>query len=200
MKSSILSKSKSPKPNISNTIKPKNYLNKNISKKYIYKKEKAIDTDKVLQNNKISKNIVFNSSINNKEKITSRQKYILNNSNSNYELRKSLDIRDDVNIDYDKYQPKNSFYLNSSSIDSYNDINNNSDILNNYFFMNKKDGYITNISRNNNKWKCTQCGNVNSNFNYLCNNCNMPNNSLNFNNSISVNRNTRTTKILNLLI
>ena len=195
MQSSTKSKSKSPKPNLPNIIskKPKNYVNKNMSKKYIYKKEKATDTDKVLQNNKISKNIVFNNPINNKEKTGIRQKYILNNSN--YDIRNSLEIRDDVNIDYEKYQPKQSFYFNSPSIDSFNSMSNNKDLLNHSkFFMNKKNSYITNININSNKWKCTQCGNVNSNFNYLCNNCNMPNNTLNKNNSITVNRNNRSVK------
>ena len=195
MQSSIKSKSKSPKSNTSGIIsrKPKNYLNKNITKKYIYKKEKAIDTDKVLQNNKISKNIAFNSPINIKEKMGLRQKYILNNSN--YDMRNSLEIRDDVNIDYDKYQPKRPFYFNSPSIESFNPINNNTELLNhNSFFMDKKNGYMTNLNININKWKCTQCGNVNSNFNYLCNNCNMPNNTLNSNNSITVNRNNRSSK------
>ena len=45
-----------------------------------------------------------------------------------------------------------------------------------------------------NKWKCTQCGNVNSNFNYLCNNCNMPNTLLT-NDTININtRNNSTGK------
>ena len=74
---------------------------------------------------------------NNKEKEGLRQKYILNNSN--YELRKSLDIRDDVNIDYEKYQPKQSLYFNSPSIESLNSINNNSNIHNhNFYLLNKK--------------------------------------------------------------
>ena len=191
MKSSPIMKSKSPKQNLTNIAarRPKNYLNKNLSKKYIYKKEKATDTDKVLQNNKISKNIVFSPSYN-KEKEGIQSKHILNNSNC--DLRRGLEIRDDVNIDYEKYQQQQSFFLNSPSIPNYNPIRNNSNLINqSYFLMNKKNGYITNsnTNRNNNKWKCPQCGNVNSNFNYLCNNCNMPNTtSLDQNNSILVNQ------------
>lgn len=185
MKSSPIIKSKSPKQSITNMVagRPKNYLNKNLSKKYIYKKEKAADTDKVLQNNKISKTI-FSPSYN-KEKESIKSKQILNNSNC--DLRRGLEIRDDVNIDYEKYQQQ-SFYLNSPSIPNYNPIRNNSNLINqSYFLMNKKNDYLTNTNRNNNKWKCPQCGNVNSNFNYLCNNCNMPNPSLDQNNSILVN-------------
>ena len=188
MKSSPNTKSRSPKPNISNIVarKPKNYLNKNLSKKYIYKKEKATDTDKVLQNNKISKNIVF-SPLYNKEKEAKAAKHALNNSNC--DLRRCLEIRDDVNIDYDKYQQQ-SFYSKSPTM-----VNFDSNLLNqSYFLMNKKNGYITNTNRNNNKWKCPQCGNVNSNFNYLCNNCNMPNTlTLNQNNSILANQRNNST-------
>ena len=103
MKSSSITKSKSPKQNISNITvrKPKKYLNKNLSKKYIYKKEKAADTDKVLQNNKISKNIVC-SPVYDKINQSPKSKLILNNCN--YDLRKGLEMRDDVNIDYDKYR------------------------------------------------------------------------------------------------
>ena len=44
MKSSTIIKSRSPKSNISNMGggRSKNYLNKNLQKKYIYKKEKAL--------------------------------------------------------------------------------------------------------------------------------------------------------------
>ena len=192
MKSSPIAKSKSPKPSISNIAarKPKKYLNKNLSKKYIYKKEKATDTDKVLQNNKISKNIVY-SPVYNKGKDFNKSKHILNNSNC--DLRRGLEIRDDVNIDYDKYQQQQSSYLNSPTISNYNPISLNSNIMNqSYFLMNKKNGYITNTNRNN-KWKCSQCGNVNSNFNYLCNNCNMPNTTLDQNNSIIVNQRNNST-------
>ena len=191
MKSSQTTKSRSPKPNISNIAarKPKNYLNKNLSKKYIYKKEKATDTDKVLQNNKISKNILF-SPLNNKENDIN-SKHVLNNSNC--DLRRGLEIRDDVNIDYDKYQQQ-SFFSKSPTIANFNSINNSSLLNQSYFLMNKKNGYITNTNRNNNKWKCPHCGNVNSNFNYLCNNCNMPNTStLEQNNSILVNQRNNST-------
>ena len=179
--SSQLKKSKSPKPNVSGKGigRPKNYLNKNMSKKYIYKKEKAIDTDKVLQNNKISKNIVL-SPVNNKEKDLLKSKNVLNNSNC--DLRRGLEIRDDVNIDYEKYQQQ-SFYLNNPTMSNYNSINSINNSLNRSFFlMNKNNGYLANTNKNN-KWKCSHCGNVNSNFNYYCNNCNIPNTSLNQNNN-----------------
>ena len=192
MKSSSIIKSKSPKASLSNIAarKPKKYLNKNLSKKYIYKKEKAADTDKVLQNNKISKNVVL-SPIYNKGKESPKAKYILNNSNC--DLRKGLEIRDDVNIDYDQYQSQQSSYVNSHSIANFNPLAMNSSLVNqSYFMMDKKNAYITNTNRTN-KWKCTQCGNVNSNFNYLCNNCNMPNTSLNKNNSILVNQRNNST-------
>ena len=66
-----------------------------------------------------------------------RQKYILNNSN--YDIRNNLEIRDDVNIDYDKYQPKLPFYFNSPPIENFNSINNNAELFNhNNFFMNKE--------------------------------------------------------------
>ena len=188
--SSQIIKSKSPKPNISGKSigRPKNYLNKNLSKKYIYKKEKATDTNIVLQNNRISKNIVF-SPVNNKEKDNIQSKHILNNSNC--DLRRNLEIRDDVNIDYDKYQQQ-SFFLNNPTISNYNSINNS--LNQSFFLMNKNNGFMTNTNKNN-KWKCTQCGNVNSNFNYLCNNCNMPNTSLNNqnNNSLLINQRNKST-------
>ena len=184
MKSSQIIKSKSPKPICSNKNlnRPKNFLNKNLSKKYIYKKEKATDTDKVLQNNRISKNIVFNP-LYNKEKDLQKSKKILNNSNC--DLRPALEIRDDVNIDYDKYQQQQSLYIKSPSMSNFNSINNSTLLNSSFYLMNKKNGYMTSTNRNNNKWKCTQCGNVNSYFNYLCNNCNMPNSSLDRNNSIN---------------
>ncbi len=190
MNSSPILKSKSPKPNISNkgAGRPKNYLKKNLSKKYIYKKEKATDTDKILQNNKISKNIVF-SPVNNKEK-SQKSKHLLNNSNC--DLRRNLEIRDDVNIDYEKYQQQ-ALFLSNPTISNYNSINNNN-LNQSFFLMNKKNGYMTTTNRRNtNKWKCTQCGNVNSNFNYLCNNCNMPNSTLNQSNSILVNQRNKST-------
>ena len=183
MKSSNLIKSRSPKPNISNMGggKAKNYLNKNLHKKYIYKKEKAIDTDKVLQNNKISKNSVFSPSYK-KENNGIKYKNILNNSKS--DLRRGIEIRDDVNIDYEQYQQQ----INNATISNYNPIINNSNMMNQSFFvLGQKNGYLTNNNRDN-KWKCSKCGNVNSNFNFLCNNCNMPNNSLDQNSSLIVNR------------
>ena len=192
MKSSTLIKSKSPKPNISNLAarKPKKYLNKNLSKKYIYKKEKATDTDKVLQNNKISKNIVL-SPIYNKGKEIKNTRHILNNSNC--DLRSGLEIRDDVNIDYDQYQRQQSSYLNSPTISTFNPTTINTNIMNqSYILMNKKNRYMANTNRAN-KWKCAQCGNVNSNFNYLCNNCNMPNTNLDPNNSLLINQRNNST-------
>ena len=181
MKSTKIIKSRSPKSNISNMGggRSKNYLNKNLHKKYIYKKEKAIDTDKVLQNNKISKNLVFSPTYK-KGNNGIKYKNILNNSNS--DLRRGIEIRDDVNIDYEQYQQKN----NNVTISNYNPIINNSNMMNQSFFvMSKKNGYLTS---SNNKWKCSKCGNVNSNFNFLCNNCNMPNNSLDQNSSLIVNQ------------
>ena len=183
MKSSTIIKSRSPKSNISNMGggRAKNYLNKNLQKKYIYKKEKAIDTDKVLQNNKISKNLVFSPTYK-KGNNGIKYKNILNNSNS--DLRRGIEIRDDVNIDYEQYQQQ----INNVTISNYNPIINNSNMMNQSFFvMSKKNGYLTNSNRDN-KWKCTKCGNVNSNFNFLCNNCNMPNNSLDQNSSLIVNQ------------
>ena len=193
MKSSSITKSKSPKQNLSNITvrKPKKYLNKNLSKKYIYKKEKAADTDKILQNNKISKNIVF-SPVYDKRNESPKSKLILNNSN-NDDLRRGLEIRDDMNIDYDKYQQQSS-YLNSPSITNYNHPNINSNLVDKSYnmMMNYKNGYMPNTNRIN-KWKCSQCGNVNSIFNYLCNNCNMPNTSSDQNNSILVNQRNNST-------
>jgi len=188
MKSSTIIKSKSPKPYISSIVSKKNYLNKNFTKKYIYKKEKATDTDKVLQNNKISKNIVF-SPVYNKNKNGIKTKNVLNNSNC--DIRRALEIRDDVNIDYDQYQ-QNSFFLNSPTIGNYNPITNNSVMNQSYYIMNKKNSFLSS-NRNNNKWKCGQCGNVNSNFNYLCNNCNMPKNTVDQNSSIIVNQRNNST-------
>ena len=68
---------------------------------------------------------------------------------------------------------------------NFNSINNSTLLNSSFYLMNKKNGYMTSTNRNNNKWKCTQCGNVNSYFNYLCNNCNMPNSSLDRNSSIN---------------
>ena len=188
MKSSNLIKSRSPKPNISNmgSGRAKNYLNKNFQKKYIYKKEKAIDTDKVLQNNKISKNLVFSPTYK-KENNGIKYKNILNNSNC--DLRRGIEIRDDVNIDYEQYQQQ----INNVTISNYNPIINNSNMMNQSFFvLGQKNGYLTNNNRDN-KWKCSKCGNVNSNFNLLCNNCNMPNNSLEQNSSLIVNQRSSST-------
>ena len=188
MKSSNLIKSRSPKPNISNmgSGRAKNYLNKNFQKKYIYKKEKAIDTDKVLQNNKISKNLVFSPTYK-KENNGIKYKNILNNSNC--DLRRGIEIRDDVNIDYEQYQQQ----INNVTISNYNPIINNSNMMNQSFFvLGQKNGYLTNNNRDN-KWKCSKCGNVNSNFNFLCNNCNMPNNSLEQNSSLIVNQRSSST-------
>ena len=199
MKSTSKIKTKNQKSTISTIVpeRKQKYINKNISKKYVYKKEKAADTDKVLQNNKLSKNFIF-SPIHTKQK---------DSKNIKSELRRPLDIREDVNIDYEKYQQQ-IIHNKNPSLDNLNFINNNnyiptSPIINtlnqSYYYLDRKNNFMLNSNRSVdnliiNKWKCTQCGNVNSNFNYLCNNCNMPNNSLNLNNSISVNRNTRTTK------
>ena len=183
MKSPTIIKSRSPKSKISNMGggRSKNYLNKNLHKKYIYKKEKAIDTDKVLQNNKISKNLVFSPTYK-KGNNGIKYKNILNNSNS--DLRRGIEIRDDVNIDYEQYQQQ----INNVTISNYNPIINNSNMMNQSFFvMSKKNGYLTSNNREN-KWKCSKCGNVNSNFNFLCNNCNLPNNSLDQNSSLIVNQ------------
>ena len=139
MKSFNIIKSKSPKSNISNmgSGRAKNYLNKNLHKKYIYKKEKAIDTDKVLQNNKISKNLVFSPTYK-KENNGIKYKNFLNNSNN--DLRRDIEIRDDVNIDYEQYQQQ----INNVSISNYNPIINNSNMMNQSFFvMSKKNGYLT---------------------------------------------------------
>ena len=183
MQFSSIIKSKSPSLNISIILekKPKDYQNKKYSKKFIYKKEKS----KVLQSNKLPKNIVFANPLVNRVKQTIKTKNILNNSNLNF--RRSFEKRDDININFIKFRPNQTIYLNNPTDDNFNSLNNsNSDLLNKtFFFMNKKGGYITNMIRNNNKWKCTQCGNVNSNFNYLCNNCEMPNNFSDNNNSIS---------------
>ena len=187
MKSPLLKK-KSQKSNISTSIqdKPQKYINKNISKKYVYKKEKAADTEKVLQNNKLSKNFFF-SPIHDKKK----EKPINNNINS--DLRRPPEIREDVNIDYEKYQQQ-TLHTKTASLGNFSFLNNNnilstipnndSNILNqSNFLLERKNGFMVNSNRSVNdlitkKWKCSQCGNVNSNFNYLCNNCNMPNTSL----------------------
>ena len=182
-------KKKPIKQNITKTKqeKPQKYINKNINKKYIYKKEKATDTDKVLQNNKISKNYIF-SPIHTKKRDKSSQ------SNIKSDLRRPPEMREDVNIDYEKYQQQ-TFHTKAQTLGNYsflNSINNNlittptnePNLMNqSYFLLERKNGFMTNTNRSvdnliKNKWKCPQCGNVNSNFNYLCNNCNMPNTSL----------------------
>ena len=188
-------KNKSKKNNISTIIpdRPQKYITKNVSKKYIYKREKAADTEKVLQNNKLSKNYVF-SPIHIKQKDKSLSKQILNNSNT--ELRRPLDMREDVNIDYEKYQQQQqnkNLHIKHPSLGNFNYINNltspknEPNLMNqSYYLLERKNGFMVNTNKsfgninnlNNNKWKCPQCGNVNSNFNYLCNNCNMPNTSL----------------------
>ena len=102
MKSSAISikkKTLKQKPNISTTIqeKPKKYVSKNPIKKYIYKKEKATDTEKVLQNNKLSKNYFFSP-----VHIKKSDKDYKNNINSDF--RRPPEMREDVSIDYEKYQ------------------------------------------------------------------------------------------------
>ena len=188
MKSPTMNK-KPIKQNITTTKqeKPQKYINKNINKKYIYKKEKAKDTDKVLENNKISKNYIF-SPIHTKKSDKSSK------SNIKSDLRRPPEMREDVNIDYEKYQQQ-TFHTKTQTLGNYsflNGINNNllsspsnePDFMNqSYFLLERKNGFMTNTNRSldnliKNKWKCPQCGNVNSNFNYLCNNCNMPNTSL----------------------
>ena len=182
-------KKKPIKQNITKTKqeKPQKYINKNINKKYIYKKEKAKDTDKVLENNKLSKNYIF-SPIHTKKSDKSSK------SNIKSDLRRPPEMREDVNIDYEKYQQQ-TFHTKTQTLGNYsflNGINNNllsspsnePDFMNqSYFLLERKNGFMTNTNRSldnliKNKWKCPQCGNVNSNFNYLCNNCNMPNTSL----------------------
>ena len=190
MKSSSSIKKKSQKPNISTKIqqKPQKYIAKNATKKYVYKKEKAADTDKVLQNNKLSKNYIF-SPIHTKKNDNSFK------NNINSDLRRPPEMREDVNIDYEKYQQQ-TMHMKTSSVGNFNLLNNsNNNILQtnpssdpnlmnqSYFLLERKNRFMANSNRSvndliTNKWKCPQCGNVNSNFNYLCNNCNMPNTSL----------------------
>jgi len=161
--------------------KPQKYLGKNISKKYVYKKEKAADTDKVLENNKLSKNYIF-SPVHTK-KDNSLSQTITNNIKS--ELRRPLERREDANIDYEKYHQQ-TFHIKHHSIGSFNYITNNlptSPIINqDYYLLERKNSYMDNTNRSVTnlitKWKCPNCNNVNSNFNYLCNNCNLPNTSL----------------------
>ena len=191
MKSSAISikkKTLKQKPNISTTIqeKPKKYVAKNPNKKYIYKKEKATDTEKVLQNNKLSKNYFFSP-----VHIKKSDKDYKNNINSDF--RRPPEMREDVSIDYEKYQQQTSHMKTSSLID-FNFLNNTNNknlttspshtpnLMNqSHFLLERKNDFMENPNRSLNdlitkKWKCPQCGNVNSNFNYLCNNCNMPNN------------------------
>ena len=188
---SINIKKKSQKSSISTNMKerPQKYINKNIPKKYIYKKEKAADTEKILQNNKLSKNYIF-SPIHTKKNDSSFKNSIKS------DLRRPPEMREDVNIDYEKYQQQ-TIHMKTSSVNNFNFLNN--DIINNtnlatsptsdpnlmnqsYFLLERKNGFMVNSNRSvdnliTNKWRCPQCGNVNSNFNYLCNNCNLPNTS-----------------------
>ena len=187
---SIKKKTIKPKSNISASIqeKPKKYIAKNPNKKYIYKREKATDTDKVLQNNKLSKNYFFSP-----VHIKKSDKDIKSNINSDF--RRPPEMREDVSIDYEKYQQQTSHTKTASLID-FNFLNNintknlttspnqDSNFMNqSHFLLERKNAFMENSNRSLNdlmtkKWKCPQCGNVNSNFNYLCNNCNMPNNYL----------------------
>ena len=188
---SINIKKKSQKSSISTNMKerPQKYINKNIPKKYIYKKEKAADTEKILQNNKLSKKYIF-SPIHTKKNDSSFKNSIKS------DLRRPPEMREDVNIDYEKYQQQ-TIHMKTSSVNNFNFLNN--DIINNtnlatsptsdpnlmnqsYFLLERKNGFMVNSNRSvdnliTNKWRCPQCGNVNSNFNYLCNNCNLPNTS-----------------------
>ena len=179
-------KKKTQKPNTSVIVpeKSQKYISKNISKKYIYKKEKAADTDKILQNNKLSKNYIF-SPIHTKH----RDRLIKKNS-INSDLRRPPEMREDVNIDYEKYHQQ-TLHTKHPSLGSLNFMNNiptsptlkKNELNQSYYILERKNGFMANNNRSvdnliSNKWKCPQCGNVNSNFNYLCNNCNMPNTSL----------------------
>ena len=188
---SINIKKKSQKSSISTNMKerPQKYINKNIPKKYIYKKEKAADTEKILQNNKLSKYYIF-SPIHTKKNDSSFKNSIKS------DLRRPPEMREDVNIDYEKYHQQ-TIHMKTSSVNNFNFLNN--DIINNtnlatsptsdpnlmnqsYFLLERKNGFMVNSNRSvdnliTNKWRCPQCGNVNSNFNYLCNNCNLPNTS-----------------------
>ena len=189
------------KPNISTIVADKSpkYISKNIPKKYIYKKEKAADTDKVLQNNKLSKNNALS------PMHTKQRDRIINNKNIiNSDMRKPPEMREDVNIDYEKYQQQ-SIHAKHPSVGNLNFLKNiptsptiNQNSMNqSYYLLERKNGFMSNSNRSvdnliTNKWKCPQCGNVNSNFNYLCNNCNMPNTSLP-NDTINVNQRNNST-------
>ena len=189
------------KPNISTIVTDKSpkYISKNIPKKYIYKKEKAADTDKVLQNNKLSKNNALS------PMHTKQRDRIINNKNIiNSDMRKPPEMREDVNIDYEKYQQQ-SIHAKHPSVGNLNFLKNiptsptiNQNSMNqSYYLLERKNGFMSNSNRSvdnliTNKWKCPQCGNVNSNFNYLCNNCNMPNTSLP-NDTINVNQRNNST-------
>jgi len=155
--------SKSPEINNSHfgIGKPKKYLQKNYSKKYIYKKEKVMDNRIIINKNNLSP-------INIKKK-EEYKKHILNNSD--YDLKRALEIRDELNKNYEQYQQ--SFYIKNPNISNFNSYTNNSSMLNQSYYLNN----LTNSNIINNRWKCSGCGNVNSNFNFLCNNCNMPNTS-----------------------
>ena len=189
------------KPNISTIVTDKSpkYISKNIPKKYIYKKEKAADTDKVLQNNKLSKNNALS------PMHTKQRDRLMNNKNIiNSDLRRPPEMREDVNIDYEKYQQQ-SIHAKHPSVGNLNFLKNiptspamNQNSMNqSYYLLERKNGFMSNSNRSvdnliTNKWKCPQCGNVNSNFNYLCNNCNMPNTSLP-NDTINVNQRNNST-------
>ena len=159
--------SKSPEINNSHFEigKPKKYLKKNYSKKYIYKKEKVMDKRIIINKNNLSP-------LNLKGKEVKKQ--ILNNSD--YDLKRALEIRDELNKNYEQYQQ--SFYIKNPNLTNFNSYTNNSSLLNQSYYLNN----LTNSNIINNRWKCSGCGNVNSNFNYLCNNCNLPNNSFEQNN------------------
>ena len=159
--------SKSPEINNSHfgIGKPKKYLKKNYSKKYIYKKEKVMDKRIIINKNNLSP-------LNIKGKEVKKQ--ILNNSD--YDLKRALEIRDELNKNYEQYQQ--SFYIKNPNLINFNSYTNNSSLLNQSYYLNN----LTNSNIINNRWKCSGCGNVNSNFNYLCNNCNLPNNSFEQNN------------------
>ena len=193
-------KKKTQKQNTSAIVPDKSTKNtsKNISKKYIYKKEKAADTEKVLQNNKLSKNYILSP-------IHTKQKDRLINKNiANSDLRRPPEMREDVSIDYEKYQQQ-TIHKKHPSIGSLKFMNNiptsptikQNELNQNYYSLERKNGFMANCNRSvenliANKWKCPQCGNVNSNFNYLCNNCNIPNSSLP-NDTISINQRNNST-------
>ena len=167
MNSSDIIISKSPEINNSHfgIGKPKKYLKKNYSKKYIYKKEKVMDKRIIINKNNLSPLNIKGKEV---------KKHILNNSD--YDLKRALEIRDELNKNYEQYQQ--SFYIKNPNITNFNSYTNNSSLLNQSYYLNN----LTNSNIINNRWKCSGCGNVNSNFNYLCNNCNLPNNSFEQNN------------------